>query len=305
MDERQDSKSGALREHGALHARPGQVHDPLFQHSEFFDPRDLVLVKVRDASPCASGGAVGHGRGQVFWLLAGGVLPGDGAFQKEGLPACCPAAAVPSRPASSPRRSWKFVDRQRAADGSLRAPELARMIQEHVGVSAHPRSIERALARRSKKGATLRAVVATDAPGDSWTARCRRSPPHGIGQGMVCRQLLGLTLFMRQGLAAWMRAWPRQVGDDPPLPKPALTQRPLGSVVHISLRATGYGPGEHGPSQQDRRSSHDSAAAIHIRRCGPTISSGMPTCISPVHLGSRSSTTPRAPSGSTPSNSGR
>ena len=30
----------------------------------------------------------------------------------------------------------------------------------------------------------------------------------------------GLALFMRQGLAAWMHAWPRQVGDDPPQPKP-------------------------------------------------------------------------------------
>jgi len=30
----------------------------------------------------------------------------------------------------------------------------------------------------------------------------------------------GLALFMRQGLAAWMHAWPRQVGDDPPVHKP-------------------------------------------------------------------------------------
>jgi len=27
-----------------------------------------------------------------------------------------------------------------------------------------------------------------------------------------------LALFMRQGLAAWMHAWPRQVTDDPPQP---------------------------------------------------------------------------------------
>ena len=40
-----DSKGRALWKHGALHTRPEQVRDPLFQHSEFFDPRDLVLVK--------------------------------------------------------------------------------------------------------------------------------------------------------------------------------------------------------------------------------------------------------------------
>lgn len=29
----------------------------------------------------------------------------------------------------------------------------------------------------------------------------------------------GLALFMRQGLAAWMHAWPRKAGDDPPVHK--------------------------------------------------------------------------------------
>jgi len=43
----------------------------------------------------------------------------------------------------------------------------------------------------------------------------------------------GLTLLMRQGLAAWMHAWPRQVGDDPPHPKP-----PLPSVPSTALSAT-------------------------------------------------------------------
>jgi hypothetical protein len=33
----------------------------------------------------------------------------------------------------------------------------------------------------------------------------------------------GLALLMRQGLAAWMHAWPRQVGNDPPVHKPIST----------------------------------------------------------------------------------
>ena len=31
----------------------------------------------------------------------------------------------------------------------------------------------------------------------------------------------GLALFMRQGMAAWMHAWPQQTGDDPPVPEHA------------------------------------------------------------------------------------
>jgi len=30
----------------------------------------------------------------------------------------------------------------------------------------------------------------------------------------------GSALFMRQGLVAWMRAWPQPTTDDPPVPQP-------------------------------------------------------------------------------------
>ena len=40
----------------------------------------------------------------------------------------------------------------------------------------------------------------------------------------------GLTLFVRQGLAAWMHAWPRQMGDDPPIPEPTLPSVPSSAL---------------------------------------------------------------------------
>jgi hypothetical protein len=95
MDEQQDSKGRALREHGALHPRPGQVHDPIFQHSEFFDPRDLVLVKYemlrrvrvegRPASEAAR--AFGFSRVALYQAMA--------AFQKEGPPGLLPRRRGP------------------------------------------------------------------------------------------------------------------------------------------------------------------------------------------------------------------
>ena len=152
MDEQQDSKGRALREHGALHPMPSQVHDPLFQHSEFFDPRDLVLVKYemlrrvrvegRPASEAAR--AFGFSRVALYQAMA--------AFQKEGLPGLLPRRRGPKAANKLTDTVLEFIDRQRAADGSLRAPVLAKMVQEHLGLSVHPRSIERALARRAKKG---------------------------------------------------------------------------------------------------------------------------------------------------------
>jgi transposase len=152
MDEQQDSKSRALREHGTLHPRPHQVLDPLFQHSEFFDPRDLVLVKYemlrrvrvegRPASEAAM--AFGFSRVALYQAMA--------AFQKEGLPGLLPRRRGPKAANKLTDAVLEFINQQRAADGGLRAPALAKMVQEHLGLSVHPRSIERALARRTKKG---------------------------------------------------------------------------------------------------------------------------------------------------------
>jgi len=152
MDEQQDIKAKALREHGALHPRPSQVHDPIFEHSEFFDPRDLVLVKYemirrvrvegRPASEAAR--AFGFSRVALYQAMA--------AFQKEGLPGLLPRRRGPKAASKLTGEVLEFIDQQRAVDSSLRAPALAKMTQEHLGLSVHPRSIERALVRRAKKG---------------------------------------------------------------------------------------------------------------------------------------------------------
>jgi transposase len=72
------------------------------------------------------------------------------ALDAGGLP-----ALVPARP--GPRRAHKLTDEIVAfvqgaveEDPSLRSRELAATVQTRFGVSVHPRSIERALARQPK-----------------------------------------------------------------------------------------------------------------------------------------------------------
>jgi len=152
MDERQDSKRKALREHGALNARAREVKDPLFQHSEFFDPRDLVQVKyemlrrvrVEGSSVVAAAKAFGFSRVAFYQAMS--------AFQKEGLPGLLPRRRGPKAANKLTDAVLEFIDRQRAADSSLRAPQLAVILRKHLNLVVHPRSIERALARRTKRG---------------------------------------------------------------------------------------------------------------------------------------------------------
>ena len=152
MDERPDSKSRALREHAALHPRPEQVHDPLFQHSEFFDPRDLVLVKYEMLRRVRVEGMSVTEAAQTFGFSRVTFYQALEAFQSEGLPGLLPRRRGPKAANKLTDAVLEFVDQQRAADSSLRAPELAEKVREGLGLSVHPRSIERALARRAKRG---------------------------------------------------------------------------------------------------------------------------------------------------------
>ena len=152
MDERQDSKCRALREHGALHPRPGRVRDPIFQGSQFFDPRDLALVKYEmirrvrvDGRPISEAArAFGFSRVALYQAMS--------TFQKEGLPGLLPRRRGPKTANKLTDTVLEFIDASRAADSGLRAPALARMVKQRLGLTVHPRSIERALARRAKKG---------------------------------------------------------------------------------------------------------------------------------------------------------
>lgn len=152
MDEQQDGKAEALREHGALHPWPGQVRDGLFQDSEFFDPRDLLQVKYEMLRRVRIDGQSATAAAKAFGFSRVAFYQTRAAFRREGMPGLLPRRRGPKQAHKLTESVLKFLDQQRAIDGSLRAPALAKMLQEHIGISVHPRSIERALARRSKRG---------------------------------------------------------------------------------------------------------------------------------------------------------
>jgi len=152
MDGHEDSKIRVLAEHGALNRRAQQIRDPLFQHSEFFDPHDMVLVKyemlrrVRIEGQSVTQAARAFGFSRVAFYQA------RAAFRDQGLPGLLPKRRGPRRAHKLTKAVLSFIDQKRAAEGNLRTPALAKMIRQQLGLSVHPRSIERALVRRAKKG---------------------------------------------------------------------------------------------------------------------------------------------------------
>ena len=144
----EDPKVAALREARALNPRPEAVTDEAFAAGGFLDARDLVQVKYEmvrrvhvDGQPVSASSAA-FGFSRPSWYAAAEAL------DAEGLP-----GLLTERP--GPRRAHKltgeivdFLEQALEEDRSLRAGGLAAIVADRFGITVHPRSVERALARR-------------------------------------------------------------------------------------------------------------------------------------------------------------
>ena len=109
----EDPKTAALRTAGALHRRPQSVRDEAFGgEQEFFDPRDRVQVRYEMLRRHRVEGRPVSTVAAAFGVSRQAFYMTDRVFEKQGIPGLLP------RP---------------------------------LGLTIHPRSLDRALARRKKK----------------------------------------------------------------------------------------------------------------------------------------------------------
>ncbi len=151
MAPKPDPKADALRQRGCLHPRPERVTDELFVSSEFFDPRDLLQVKYEMLRRVLVEGQSVSQSAVRFGLSRPSYYQAQKAYEEGGLP-----GLLPKRP--GPRRAHKLseevVEALRVAlagEPTLGPQELAQLVELRFGLSVHPRSVERALARHKKK----------------------------------------------------------------------------------------------------------------------------------------------------------
>ncbi|MFE2968293.1 helix-turn-helix domain-containing protein [Streptomyces sp. NPDC059340] len=141
-------KKAALKEFRALNPRPEAVTDEDFAACPFLDPDDVVQVKYEmvrrvrvDKVPVAQAAAAFGFCWQTFYVIAAALDAGG------------PAALVPGKPGpKGPRKLtgevMGFIEQLRAGHASVRPAQLAEAVLERFGITVHPRSVEKALARR-------------------------------------------------------------------------------------------------------------------------------------------------------------
>ena len=147
----EDPKVTALRESRCLNPHPEQVTDPAFLTAEFFDARDAVQVKYEmvrrvtvDGAPVtATAAAFGYSRPAYYQAAA--------ALAASGLDGLVPAKPGPRGGHKLTGEILTWAEQQLAADPGLRPAQLVPLIEESFGVRVHPRTVEKALARRRER----------------------------------------------------------------------------------------------------------------------------------------------------------
>ena len=144
---RSDPKQAALASARCLNPHPEQVTDPEFLASDFFDARDAVQVKYEMVRKVKAGGAPVSQAAAAFGYSRPAYYQAAAALEQSGLDGLVPARPGPRGGHKLTEEICGWAEQQLAADPALRPAQLAGPIAEAFGVRAHPRSIERALAR--------------------------------------------------------------------------------------------------------------------------------------------------------------
>jgi transposase len=142
-----DPKEAALAATRCLNPHPEQVSDPEFLGSEFFDARDAVQVKYEMVRKVKAGGAPVTQTAAAFGYSRPSYYAAAAALEASGLEGLVPARPGPRGAHKLTEEILAWAEQRLTADPALRPAQLAGPIEEAFGVRAHPRSIERALAR--------------------------------------------------------------------------------------------------------------------------------------------------------------
>lgn len=145
---RKRSKADVLIDEGVLNPAADRVRDPKFREGEFFDPQDLVQVKyemlrrVRVEETSVTDAAEEYGFSRPTYYQA------SAQFGAAGIVGLVPRKRGPRGPHKLQGEVLSFLRRQVVPGQPLRARALAALVRREFDLDVHPRTIERALARK-------------------------------------------------------------------------------------------------------------------------------------------------------------
>ncbi len=145
-------KKRLLKDSGTLNPHADQVTDELFQQYVFFDGTDLVQVKYEMLRCVEREGRSVSQAVKNFGFSRRHFYVIQSQFAEGGFQGLVAKKRGPRGAHKLDSAVMAFVHQALDEDPNLNAPALARAIQAQFHLKVHPRSIERALARKKKPG---------------------------------------------------------------------------------------------------------------------------------------------------------
>jgi transposase len=151
---RRDRKVEALQETRTLNLSPEAVTDAGFvAGADFFDARDVVQVNYEMVRRARVDGVPVTRAAAAFGFSRPSFYSAAEALDRDGLGGLVPAKPGPRKAHKLTDAVCAYLEAVLAGDGSLRPADLVALVADQFGLRVHPRSIERALARRRRRTA--------------------------------------------------------------------------------------------------------------------------------------------------------
>jgi transposase len=146
------SKREALQASGTFNLHHARVRHRLFQHSEFFDPQDLLQLKYESLRALQQEDYSLAQAASEFGLSRPTLYQAQAHFQAQGLEGLLPGKRGPK---GAHKLRPELLDQLRqwvAAEPALSARQLAQRVRQRFKLKVHPRTLEKALKPRAKRG---------------------------------------------------------------------------------------------------------------------------------------------------------
>jgi transposase len=145
------NKLDRLRQAGILNAQSERVQAAWFQLGGFFDANDLVQVKYEMLRHARQDGVTKAEAASLFGLSRPTFYQAEAAFARNGVAGLLPQPRGPKSAHKLTAEVMGVIESHHSGSGPMQAREMAKLVHTQLGVKVHPRSIERAIARKKKR----------------------------------------------------------------------------------------------------------------------------------------------------------
>ena len=137
-----------MRASGTFNRSADKVKDTLFSSNDFFDPEDLAQVKYEMVRRVTHDGVPVAKAADQFGFSRPSFYAAKEALEQDGITGLLHKKTGPQQGHKLNDEAVEYVLQQLNADNTLNTAALLKQVESKFDVKVHPRTMERAIARK-------------------------------------------------------------------------------------------------------------------------------------------------------------